>query len=361
MALDGEATARATAAARWRRARGQGRRHRWPEGQWCPRCASGAARARWGWHASCGYAYRPGAAPLPASDSSRTSGAGSLFRRPSGSWPGFPVPLVDRVTLPLPPVRKADATGLTSEGQPGYPPSPAATVDSWISRDSAGRGWTTDAVERDHRRMYRLDPAAVRGGGSAGAASSGTSISDSVRSPERRSRPRGAQDRDRPQTLGFGGQLAPSVVAIVAEGPAPRGRGGRARSSNRLPAGWRRRGRRPSHGPGRARSAAPGRCRSPAHGRPSGRNARRSGRGRRLDAVAFVADRDDRDWPSNQPASSTTRPGGPPNLTALAARFVTICSTRRRSPVAARRRGGADRRRSRPRSSAIGMSPADTA
>ena len=46
---------------------------------------------------------------------------------------------------------------------------------------------------------------------------------------------------------------------------------------------------------------------------------------------------------------------------ALAARFVTICSTRRRSPVAARRRGGALTSSRTPRSSAIGSRPADTA
>ena len=51
----------------------------------------------------------------------------------------------------------------------------------------------------------------------------------------------------------------------------------------------------------------------------------------------------------------------PANLIALAARFVTICSTRRRSPVAERSRGGADTTSRTPRSSAIGISPADTA
>ena len=63
--------------------------------------------------------------------------------------------------------------------------------------------------------------------------------------------------------------------------------------------------------------------------------------------------------PSNRPVSSTGR--APANLIALAARFVTICSTRRRSPVAARRRGGALTWSRTPRSSAIGRRPADTA
>jgi len=39
----------------------------------------------------------------PGVDSSRTSGDDRpVFPDPSGSWPGFPVPLVDRVTLASP-------------------------------------------------------------------------------------------------------------------------------------------------------------------------------------------------------------------------------------------------------------------
>ena len=93
----------------------------------------------------------------------------------------------------------------------------------------------------------------------------------------------------------------------------------------------------------RARSRAIGRPRPvpvTARGRPSGRTGRRPVRGPRSRCPALRrGPRSPRPRPSNRPVSSTSR--APANLSALAARLVTICSTRRRSPVAARRRGGA--------------------
>jgi hypothetical protein len=53
------------------------------------------------------------AAPLPASASSRTAGAASVFPDPSGSWLSFLVPLADRVTLGSAPVRMPDGKART--------------------------------------------------------------------------------------------------------------------------------------------------------------------------------------------------------------------------------------------------------
>ena len=54
-----------------------------------------------------GLAYRRGAAPLPASTRLAPRRRSSVFRDPSGSRPGLPVPLVDRVTLASTAVRDA--------------------------------------------------------------------------------------------------------------------------------------------------------------------------------------------------------------------------------------------------------------
>ena len=80
---------------------------------------------------------------------------------------------------------------------------------------------------------------------------------------------------------------------------------------------------------------------------------------RRRDARSFVADRDHRDR-TLEPTRELDRRGRRANLIALAARLVTICSTRRRSPVADAEPGRRASRAGRtPRSSAIGSSPAD--
>ena len=68
-----------------------------------------------------------------------------------------------------------------------------------------------------------------------------------------------------------------------------------------------------------------------------GRDARRRRRGRSRTATS----------PSTRPAISTLPPSGV-NFRAFATRFVRICSTRRRSPVATRIRGGRDGRQARP-------------
>src|SRR5207344_1581269 len=60
------------------------------------------------------------AAPLPASTSVRTLGGGSVFRGPSGSWPGFPEPLANRVTLATAPVRKPDGRGRDLPSSTGF-------------------------------------------------------------------------------------------------------------------------------------------------------------------------------------------------------------------------------------------------
>ena len=98
----------------------------------------------------------------PGVDSSRTVGAGSVFRYPSGSRPGFPKPLVDRVTLAFAPVREGTVRAERWARQRGYPRTARRGArDSWISRPSArepaGRVARAGAAERSSARR-RSDP-----------------------------------------------------------------------------------------------------------------------------------------------------------------------------------------------------------
>ena len=111
VAVDRLPGARRRRSGRGRPARPRARRRTPAGAAECPRRASGAARAVGPRHASCGSRAIRRAAPLPASTSVRTAGAASVFRGPSGSWPGFPEPLANRVTLASAPVRMPDGKG----------------------------------------------------------------------------------------------------------------------------------------------------------------------------------------------------------------------------------------------------------
>ena len=67
-------------------------------------------------------------------------GSSSVFRHPSGSRSGFPVPLADRVTL-LDPSADAGRYGAARPGrQRGYPPTAPGIHDSWITRRATPSG-----------------------------------------------------------------------------------------------------------------------------------------------------------------------------------------------------------------------------
>ena len=165
----------------------------------------------------------------------------------------------------------------------------------------------------------------------------------------------GAVVRPRPR------RVAPSITAATASSAVAAGPGRTRTKLDPAPGSWRPPARRPSPG---ARSRAIGRP-SPVpvtrRARPSGRSVRRSAPGRRPRSPGPSSRTAIEPIGSVEPAGQLDRPPSRANFRALAARFVTICSTPRRSPVAAAVRAAASARRSIPRSIAIGSRPSDHA
>ena len=251
----------------------------------------------------------------------------------------------------------ADPSG-SSAGSPRAPRGPryprAAPVRE-CGRYGPARAASTDFIHEPSRcaaDSWITRPVRTRDGQGHAAGRSGDGVVGE-RWPSRRRGSRGAGDRRDPAARG----AAPAAGQLRGVRGEHRRHGGRpAPRPGSAPAGPGRTSTKLEPVPGRlATSSSPSmaRARSRAMGRP-----------RPVPVIALVVGHpiepfEDpgavrrhrcpalrRGWratatgPSKRPLSSTAVPS-PPNLRALAARFVTICSTRRRSPVAARSRGGA--------------------
>ncbi len=93
------------------------------------------------------------AAPLPASASARTVDSFSVFRGRSGSRPGLPKPLADRVTLASVPVRMPDGRGRGG---------PASTGLSTNSIGRPAESWITGRAQLDRPELRTGRPSVRR-------------------------------------------------------------------------------------------------------------------------------------------------------------------------------------------------------
>ena len=206
--------------------------------------------------------------------------------------------------------------GRPRDRQPGYPRSAPGNVDSWITpARMLDRGRPRD-TGRD--RPGRSPGRSGRGGRSA--VQDGPFLEP--RSPPRRGRVRsssvttsGASPSVGPGSASMNVEPASGTLATTRSPPIARARSRAIGRPRPVPGDPVVTGH-PVEAFEDPRAVVGARCRAPRRGRRRGRPARRTSRPARVTIAAGV------------------------NLSALAMRFGRICSTRRRSPVAARSRGG---------------------
>ena len=151
-------------------------------------------------------------------------------------------------------------------------------------------------------------------------------------------RARGARPRSSSGAVPRRQAPAPASRRSRHRRPAP-GRAGRARTPNPIRAPTRHRDRRPSAGEVAGdRQAKAGPRDTVVAGEPL-EPLEDAGPVGSIDAAAVVADDEHRDR-AVEAGHEVDRPTGRVNFKALPARFVRTCSTRRRSPMADRSRGG---------------------